>query len=91
MKKAVKIRIRGTVQGVFFRNFVKEQADKLGLAGFVRNLDNSDVEIVVEGEISAVDQLINICKKGPKHAIIKDVDVKETRFQDLNEFRVLRI
>jgi acylphosphatase len=91
MKKAVKIIIKGTVQGVFFRNFVKDNADKLHLRGFVRNVDGGKVEIFAEGNIDDVDKLYVICKKGPKHAVIKEVKVSEQGFQDFREFKVLRI
>lgn len=91
MKKAVKIVIKGTVQGVFFRNFIKDNAIKLKLNGFVRNLENNNVEIFAEGEIDNVDKLCELCKEGPKHSIIKDVNVKETSFQDFKEFKVLHI
>lgn len=91
MKKAVKIIINGTVQGVFFRNFVKEQADKLGLKGFVRNLDNGDVEIIAEGDGAAVEQMIDICKKGPKFAQIRNVTMEERKYSgEYTEFKVLR-
>lgn len=91
MKKAVKINIKGTVQGVFFRNFIKENADKLMIRGFVRNLENKSVEIFAEGEIDNVDKLVDICKTGPKHAVIKDVKVEDARFQDFKDFKILHI
>ena len=50
MKKTKKILVKGLVQGVFFRQFIKEQADKLGICGYVRNLDDGRVEAVVEGD-----------------------------------------
>ena len=91
MKKAIKIIIKGTVQGVFFRNFVKENADKLGIYGFVRNKEGNIVEVFAEGEINDVDKFYEICKKGPRHAIIKDTKLTETRFQDFKEFKILHI
>ncbi len=91
MKKAVKILIKGTVQGVFFRNFVKENADKLDLKGFVRNIEGNKVEVFAEGDIDSVDKFYGICKKGPKHAVIKEVTLNEQPFQDFKEFKVLRI
>jgi acylphosphatase len=91
MKKAVKILIKGTVQGVFFRNFVKENADKLGLKGFVRNLDSSKVEVFAEGDVDNIDKFYEICKIGPKHAVIKETKIEEQKFQDFKEFKVLRI
>ncbi len=91
MKKGAKITINGTVQGVFFRNFVKENAEKLELKGFVRNLENSDIEIVVEGDGENIKQLIEIVKKGPPHSQIRSVDVKEKSWSgELKDFRILR-
>lgn len=91
MKKAVKCIIKGTVQGVFFRNFVKTNAQKLGLNGFVRNLENGSVEVFVEGDVDSVDELCNICKQGPRHAKIKSVDITEQPFQDFKEFKILHL
>ena len=91
MKKAAKLIIKGNVQGVFFRGYIKENADALGLRGFVRNLDNGDVEVIIEGEIENVDQMHEICKQGPKHAVIKELEISEIPFQDFQEFKILHI
>ena len=92
MKKAVKIVILGSVQGVFFRQFVKEEADKLGVRGFVRNIDNGNVEIIVEGDMDKVNKLIEICRQGPKYAQIRNFSVEEKKFSgDYKEFKILRI
>ncbi len=91
MKKAVKIKIKGTVQGVFFRRFVKDNADSLGLKGFVRNLSSGEVEVFAEGEISDIDKLCELCKEGPKHSIIKEILIEEQPFQDFKEFKILHI
>ena len=91
MKKAAKIIIKGTVQGIFFRNFVRDNANKLGLKGFVRNLENGNVEVFCEGEIDSVDKFCEICKKGSKHSVIRNVTIKEAPFQDFKEFKVLHI
>jgi acylphosphatase len=91
MKKAVKIVIAGTVQGVFFRQFVKDEADKLALRGMVRNLENGDVEVFAEGNLDNVNKFIEICKQGPKHARIRNVVVEERRFSgDFPDFKILR-
>ena len=91
MKKAIKISIHGTVQGVFFRNFVKESADKLNIKGFVRNLDDGNVEIYAEGDIDNVNKLQELCKKGPKFAKVRETKVEEVPFQDFKEFKILHI
>ena len=91
MKKAVKITVKGAVQGVFFRKFVKDSADKLEIRGFVRNLENNKMEIFAEGEIDNVDKLYEECRKGPKHAMIKEVSIEEQPFQDFKDFKILHI
>ncbi|MBT3397366.1 acylphosphatase [archaeon] len=92
MKKAARIIIQGTVQGIFYRQFVKESADKLGVTGFVRNLENGDVEIIAEGVGDGIDELSKICNKGPEHAMIKNVIVEERRWSgEFKDFKVLRI
>lgn len=91
MKKSVRIYISGTVQGVFFRMFIKENAERYNLKGFVRNLEDGKIEVFLEGENDEVDKMIELCKKGPKHSQIKDVQVKPERFQDFKVFKILHI
>ncbi len=91
MKKAAKLIVKGTVQGIFFRQFVKGHADDLKLRGFVRNLSSGDVEIVVEGESDAIGRLAGFVRKGPEHAQIRGVQVEERKWSgDFKEFKILR-
>jgi acylphosphatase len=91
MKAGARFVVKGTVQGIFFRQFVKEGADELGLKGFCRNLESGDVEIVVEGEDDAIERLLNKVREGPKHAQIRDVVVEKRKWSgDFEEFKVLR-
>ncbi|NCN87195.1 acylphosphatase [archaeon] len=91
MKRAIRVYISGTVQGVFFRSFIKENAEKLGVKGFVRNLEDSRVEVFIEGNPEEVKKMVEICKKGPKHSQIKNVEEKEEKFQGMKTFKVLHI
>jgi acylphosphatase len=91
MKKSVRLYITGTVQGVFFRGFVKENAERYNVKGFVRNLEDGRIEIFLEGNANDVNKMIELCKKGPKHSIIKKVEEKPERFQDMKGFKVLHI
>ena len=92
VKFASKIIISGTVQGVFFRNFTKENADLLNIKGFVRNLENGDIEVIAEGDKKNIATLINILKKGPQHAQIRNIKSEERKWSgDLKEFKILRI
>lgn len=89
--KTIKIRISGIVQGVFFRKFAKENADRLRIRGFVRNLNSGKVEIVAEGRDENVNEFLGLCSKGPSHANIKDINVEEINHQGFESFRVLSL
>lgn len=91
MKKSIRLYILGIVQGIFFRAFVKENAEKYNVKGFVRNLEDGRVEVFLEGNIDDVDKMIEICKTGPKHSQIKDVEIKIEKFQDFKTFKILHI
>ncbi len=91
MKKSVRLYIDGTVQGVFFRMFLKENAEKLNLKGFTRNLEDGKVEVFIEGNPEEVNKMIELCKKGPKHAQIRDVKIIPEKFQDFKTFKILHI
>ncbi len=75
MKRAHLI-IEGKVQGVFFRASAKEQADRLNLAGWVRNLPEGSVEVQVEGKQDDLDDFLDWCRKGPPNALVTNVELK---------------
>jgi acylphosphatase len=60
-----RVRIRGRVQGVFFRAEASERARSLGLAGWVRNCPDGSVEAVFEGEDERVASMVDWCRRGP--------------------------
>ena len=91
MKKAVRLYIKGTVQGIFFRQFIQDNAERNNVRGFVRNLEDGRVEVFAEGNNEDVDKMIELCKIGPKHSKIDDTEIKEEKFQDFKEFKILHI
>jgi len=91
MKKSVRLYITGTVQGVFFRGFIKENAERHNVKGFIRNLEDGRVEVFLEGNAEDVNKLIEICKKGTKHSIIRKIEEKPEKYQDFKNFKVLHI
>ena len=91
MKKSIRLYVSGIVQGIFYRNFVKENAEKLNIKGFVRNLENGRVEVFLEGDSEKVNQMTELCKQGPKNSKVEKVELKEERFQDFKNFKVLHI
>jgi len=64
--------ISGRVQGVFFRLNTKKEADRLGVAGWVRNLADGRVEAVFEGKERNVEQMVDWTRQGPIWAKIDD-------------------
>ncbi|MEK7274986.1 MAG: acylphosphatase [Candidatus Desantisbacteria bacterium] len=76
-KKMIHVYISGLVQGVFFRARTNEQAQMLGLGGWVRNLPDGRVEAVFAGDEAMADKALQFCKTGPRGAIVKDVTVHE--------------
>ena len=91
MKKAVRLYIKGTVQGLFFRQFIKDNAERNDVKGFARNLEDGRVEVFAEGDNNNVEKMIELCKIGPKHSQIENVEIKEEKFQDFKEFKILHI
>ena len=67
--------ISGKVQGVFFRGSVEDEARSRGLAGWVRNTPDGQVEAVFEGEQAAVEAMIAWCHRGPPAAQVRNVAV----------------
>ena len=76
-QRRVRLRVTGIVQGVCFRAETRREACRLGLCGFVRNRDDGSVEVVAEGSSSRLDTLIAWCRRGPPHARVAGVTVRE--------------
>ena len=88
-KKSVHAVVSGRVQGVFYRASTRDEAVRLGLKGWVRNLPDGRVELVAEGRSGAVDALISWCWKGPAYAKVDNIDMEEGEFTDgFDDFEV---
>ena len=75
VKARVHVFVSGKVQGVFFRQKTKQQAQSLGIKGWVRNLPDGRVEAVFEGEEEAVKSLVKYCNHGPSFARVENVNL----------------
>ena len=69
--------VSGQVQGVFFRDCARREADRLGVTGWVRNCPDGTVQAHVEGPAEAVAELVLWCREGPRHATVEDLHVSE--------------
>ncbi len=76
-QKTVHVYIKGKVQGVWFRATTREQAEKLGINGWVRNMNDGRVEALFEGQAENVDKIVDWCHQGSPLANVKDVKVQE--------------
>lgn len=74
---AVRFLIGGKVQGVFYRAATAEQAERLGLRGWAKNLDDGRVEVVASGPADAVAELAAWLWQGPPAARVTSVTVEE--------------
>jgi acylphosphatase len=83
-----RITVRGRVQGVFFRDSTREQAQRQDLAGWVRNRGDGTVEVVVEGAPESVERLVAFCRDGPPRADVDEVEVHEEQPEGLRSFEV---
>ena len=80
--------VRGRVQGVFFRDSCRQRAERAGVAGSVRNLDDGGLEAVFEGDEATVARLVEWCSQGPRGARVDSVDVAEEDPRGVSGFSV---
>ncbi len=88
--KNLRVKIYGKVQGVFFRVFIKKEAEKIGLVGWIRNEKESTVIVEFEGEIDKLKELIRQCKKGSPASKVEKIDYEfSDELQGYNSFKIL--
>lgn len=87
-EKAVRVRITGRVQGVFYRAWTEEQARRLGLKGFVRNRRDGSVEALFAGPADAVEEMVAHCRSGPRGARVERVEAEPAEGRVPDRFEV---
>jgi acylphosphatase len=80
--------LTGRVQGVFFRDSLRREAEAKGVAGWARNRSDGAVEAVLEGSAEAVGRLVDFCRTGPSRAEVDDVEVNEEKPEGLSGFAI---
>ncbi len=81
-------KVQGRVQGVGFRYFVKQNADALGICGYVRNEDDGGVFIYALGDSLSIVRFAGAVHTGPHHSEVRTVEEKEAAVQKFNSFRI---
>ncbi len=88
-----RISVTGTVQGVSFRYWALTRAREMDLSGYVRNMPDGSVELLLQGPEPIVQRMIEFCGRGPAWATVRSVEVVETDSPDPEEdghpFRVM--
>ena len=88
--ETVHFTIIGKVQGVFYRATAKERADEMGIKGCVKNKDDGNVEAVASGTKEQIEQFVEWCKKGPKRAIVTEVQVTKLEYRSFPDFKIIK-
>ncbi len=89
-ERCVRVIVKGRVQGVFYRGSTQQEAQRLGLSGWVRNLQDGSVEFVAEGPPDAIDALIAWAHRGPDMARVSSVEVVDAPAHGGGSFEVRR-
>ena len=83
--------VRGGVQGVFFRACTRDEAERLGVTGWVRNRPEGTVEVLLEGVEEEVDRIVEWCRQGPPIARVDEVSVEMASYRgEFGSFRIIR-
>jgi len=88
MAQATRFIVRGKVQGVFFRASTREQAQRLGMRGYARNLSDGSVEVVAVGEDDAVEAIARWLQHGPPSARVDRVERSSIETDAMDDFSV---
>jgi acylphosphatase len=90
LKVRAHVFVSGKVQGVYFRQNTQQNAQEHGVLGWVRNLADSRVEAVFEGDKDAVSKVVEWCRHGPAAARVDGVDVKNEKYTgEFSEFAIV--
>ncbi|MBV9769471.1 MAG: acylphosphatase [Bryobacterales bacterium] len=81
-------RVRGRVQGVGFRYFVEHSATVLGIAGWVRNVDDGSVEVYAVGTAAQLSDLAGLLRQGPRSAEVRGLEESEAALEAHSGFHM---
>ena len=89
-QKRVHLFVKGKVQGVYFRQGMKDVAEKKNVTGWVKNLQDKRVEAILEGKEDDVNSVIEWSQVGPPNAVVDDVEIINENYMDeFSKFEIL--
>ncbi|MDP8976548.1 MAG: acylphosphatase [Actinomycetota bacterium] len=81
-----RVLVEGDVQGVFFRDECRKEAQRAGVAGSARNRSDGRVEVVLEGDEAAVERMVDWCRQGSSRSEVTGTEVSEEEPEGLSGF-----
>ena len=84
----IRVRAHGRVQGVFFRDSVRREAARRGVAGWARNCSDGTAEAVFEGPAEAVAAMVEFVRRGPGHSVVDRLEEFAEPVEGLHGFDV---
>lgn len=86
--KRYRIKVKGKVQGVFYRSSAQAKAKELSLGGWVKNEEDGSVLMEAEGGEAKLEKMLEWCRQGPGAAEVNDIEQQEVEPQGQNRFEV---
>ena len=86
--KTIEITVKGLVQGIGYRYFVREKAKQAGINGYVMNLTDGNVLIIAQGDDRDLNDFIEGIKTEHSYAEINEIDIKEAKEEDFEDFQI---
>ncbi len=81
-----RVLVEGDVQGVFFRDECRKQAQSAGVAGSARNRSDGRVEVILEGENGAVEKVVDWCRQGSSWSEVRGIEVSDEEPEGISGF-----
>ena len=88
MNKAIQLKIKGIVQGVFFRQSTVEKARELDINGWIRNCEDGSVEMEAEGDENLLKVFVQWCSRGPRNAKVSEVEQLDVELKGHTGFQI---
>lgn len=88
--ETIHLLISGKVQGVFFRETSRKVAEKLKIKGWIKNIMDDKVEVLITGEEKNLEEFIKWCKIGPERANVEEVKISKKPLANFEKFEVIR-